>query len=78
MRVELERDRRMQELRELATPSAPPIYRPGDGPWGPQRYIPPTTPEANIQPAYRSTSQLRPEYQQSAQPIGEPATESLK
>jgi len=77
MRIELERDRRMQELRERATPSAH-IYRPGDGPWGQQPYIPPATPEANIQPAYRSTSQLRPEYQQSAQPIGKAAAESLK
>ena len=53
------------------------LYNPGDGTWGLQRYIPPAN-EANIQPAYRGASQLRPEYEQSAQPSGEPATESLK
>jgi hypothetical protein len=78
LRLELERDRRMQELRERATQPEPRIYGPGDGPWGLQRYIPPATPEANIQPAYRGASQLRPEYERSTQPSGEPATESLK
>lgn len=78
LRLELERYRRMQELREQATQPEPRAYGPGDGPWGPQRYIPPATPEANIQPAYRGTSLLRPEYEQSAQPIGRPAAESLK
>jgi hypothetical protein len=78
LRLELERDRRMQELRERATQPEPRIYGPVDGPWGLQRYIPPATPEANIQPAYRGASQLRPEYERSTQPSGEPATESLK
>lgn len=77
LRLELERQRRMQELRERATPPEPRIYGPGDGTWGLQRYIPPAN-EANIQPAYRGASQLRPEYEQSAQPSGEPAAESLK
>ena len=76
LRVELERERRMQELRELATPSAPRAYGLGDGPWGWQRYIPPPTPEANIQPAYRGVSQLRPEYEQSAQPSATPAPDA--
>ena len=71
LRLELERHSRMQELRERATQPEPRIYGPGDGIWGLQRYIPPATPEANIQPAYRAASQLRPEYEQS----GEPATE---
>jgi len=72
LRLELERHRRMQELRERATQPEPRIYEPGDGIWGLQRYIPPATPEANIQPAYRGASQLRPEYEQSARPNGEP------
>jgi hypothetical protein len=72
MRLELERYHRMQELRGRATQPEPRIYGPvGDGPWGLQRYIPPATPEANIQPAYRGTSQLRPEYEQSGQPVRE-------
>ena len=85
LRLELERHRRMQELRERATQPEPRIYGPVDGIWGLQRYIPPATPEANIQPAYRAASQLRsdyeqsgqlrPEYEQSARPSGEPATE---
>jgi hypothetical protein len=78
MRLELERDLRMQELRERATQTEQRIYGSGDGPWGPQRYIPPATPEANIMPAYRGTSQLRPEYERTAKPINAPATESLK
>ena len=75
LRLELERHRRMLELSELATQPEPRIYGPGDGIWGLQRYIPPATPEANIQPAYRGASQLRPEYEQSARPSGERATE---
>ena len=75
LRLELERDRRMQELRERATQPEPRIYGPVYGTWGLQRYIPPATPEANIQPAYRGASQLRPEYEQSPRPNGEPATE---
>ena len=78
----------MQELRERATQSEPRIYGPVYGTWGLQRYVPPVTSEANIQPAYRGasqlrpeyehSSQLRPEYEQSTQPSGEPAPESLK
>ena len=89
LRIELERHRRMQELRERATQPEPRIYGPVYGTWGLQRYIPPATSEANIQPAYRGASQLRPEYEHSgqmrpeyeqpAQPSGgEPAMESLK
>jgi len=40
LRLELERHRRMQELRERATQPEPRIYGPGDGIWGLQRYIP--------------------------------------
>ena len=75
LRLELERQRRMEELRLLATPPEPRIYGPVYGTSGSQRYIPPATSEANIQPAYRDASQLRPEY--AAQP-SEPATESLR
>ena len=76
LRLELERQRRMEELRERATQPEPRIYGPVYGTWGLQRYIPPATSEANIQPAYRGASQLRPEY--AAQPSGEPTTESLR
>ena len=65
LRLELERDRRLQELRERAARSEPRLQGPAEGPWGGQRYLPPATPEANIQPAYRGASQLRPEYEQS-------------
>jgi hypothetical protein len=88
LRLELERHRRMQELRERATQPEPRIYGPVYGTSGLHRYVPPVTSEANIQPAYRGasqlrpeyehSSQLRPEYEQSAQPSGEPAPESLK
>ena len=67
LRIELERYRRLQELRERATPREPHTYGPGVGPWGPQRYMPPPTPEANIRPEYRDKSKLRPEYE-SVQP----------
>ena len=70
LRLELERDRRMQELRQRAAQSEPRLQGPGEGPWGGQRYLPPATPEANIQPAYRGASQLRPEYEQSTPPGG--------
>ncbi len=76
MRMELRRERRLQELRERATPSEERGYASGEGPWGRQRYQPPATREANIQPAYRGASQLRQEYQQSGKPIGESATKS--
>ena len=68
LRLELERQRRMEELRERATQPEPRIYEPIYGTSGLQRYIPPATPEANIQPEYRGASQLRPEYEQSGQP----------
>ena len=68
LRLELERQRRMEELRERATQPEPRIYGPVYGTWGLQRYIPPATSEANIQPAYRGASQLRPEYEQSSRP----------
>ena len=77
-RLELERYGRAQELRERATQIDPRIYGPDYGPWGPQRYIPPATPEANIQPAYRGASRLRSEYEQSGQPIDGPIPKSLK
>ena len=68
LRLELERLRRMEELRERATQPEPRIYGPVHGAWGLQRYIPPATSEANIQPAYRGASQLRPEYEHSSRP----------
>lgn len=68
LRLELERQRRMEELRERATQPEPRIYGPVYGTWGLQRYIPPATSEANIQPAYRGAGQLRPEYEQSSRP----------
>lgn len=68
LRLELARQRRMEELRERATQPEPRMYGPVYGTWGLQRYIPPATSEANIQPAYRGASQLRPEYEQSSRP----------
>jgi len=76
MRLELERARRMQELRERAMPPEPRRYEAGDGPWGRQPYMPPPTPAANIQPAYRGSSQLRPEYEQTGRPIGDHGTDA--
>ena len=70
LRLELERERRMQELRERAARSEPGLQGSAEGPWGGQRYVPPATPESNIQPAYRGASQLRPEYEQSTTPGG--------
>ena len=60
LRVELERQRRMEELREQAMPPEPRIHEPIYGTWGLQRYIPPATSEANIQPAYRGASRCGP------------------
>ena len=68
LRLELERHRRMEELRELATQPESRIYGPVYGTWGLQRYIPPATSEANIQPEYRDASQVRPEYEQWSRP----------
>ena len=75
LRIELERDRRLQELRALAARSEARAHGPGDGPWGRQRYLPSPTPDANIQPAYRGTGQVRPEYEHSSQ-VRKPAAES--
>jgi hypothetical protein len=69
---------RRQEVRERPAQSEPLNDGPAYGPWGPQRYVPPATPEANIQPAYRSASRLRPEYERSGQLIGEPTTDIMK
>jgi hypothetical protein len=75
LRLEIERERRMQWLREFAS-SAPPRYDPAEGPWGRQRYVPPPTPEATVQPAYRDKSVLRPEYRAPAAPVGSASTKS--
>ena len=74
-RLELERQRRLQDLREQATPPDPRVSA-GDGVWGLQRYVPPATPESNIQPAYRGVSKLRPEYEQSSELA--PPTQTVK
>jgi hypothetical protein len=74
LRVELERYRRMQELREQPAQSDSRTYARDFGPWGQQRYVPPPTPEANIQPAYRDASRLRPEFEPSIQPVDKPDT----
>lgn len=63
LRIELKRFRRAQELRAGATANADaPPGAAAIGPYGSRRYVPPPTPEANIQPAYRGASRLRPEY----------------
>jgi len=62
-RIELERYRHMQDLREQGRQSDGSVDAASDGPWGRPRYIPPPTPEANIQPAYRGKSQLLPQYE---------------
>src|SRR5688500_7777047 len=41
LRLELERDRRLQELRERAAQPGSRTYEAGEGPWGQQRYLPP-------------------------------------
>jgi hypothetical protein len=65
-RLVLERQRRFETLGQDASQAAPPpsIWR------VPQtRYLPPPTPEADIQPAYRDRGVVRPEFRDSGQPI---------
>ena len=68
VRIELERYRHMQALREQGTQPETNMNGASDGPWGRPRYLPAATPEANIQPAYRGKSQLLPQYEPAAQP----------
>jgi hypothetical protein len=64
-RTTLERQRRLDELRRDATPAA---VGPAPALWNdPQGiYLPPPTPEKQIQPAYRDRSVLRPEFRDKA------------
>lgn len=61
LRILLERQRRFDILRQDAP--APGALL------APQRSLPPATPEAEVQPAYRESGSIRPEFRDSGTPI---------
>lgn len=61
LRIILERQRRLDSLRRDATPGvllAPQV-----------RTLPPPTPESEVQPAYKGSGSIRPEFRDSGTPI---------
>jgi len=64
----LERQRRLDELRkDPAAAATGPAAGPWDEPQG--HYLPPPTPEKQIQPAYRDRSVVRPEFRDRSQEL---------
>ncbi len=65
IRLELERQEYLRELEERAQhgfqSEATPLY-------GVRRDLPPPTPEAQVQPAYRGSGEIRPEFSGAGQP----------
>ena len=65
----IRRELQRQELRRELEARAAAAARPGEpSPYTAPRYLPPPTPEAQMQPRYRGTGEIRPEYQMSGQP----------
>jgi hypothetical protein len=60
------REERLQRRRPLApgesAPAGPDIWGNTGSPWGYVRRLPPPTPESQIQPRYRDSGTIRPEY----------------
>jgi hypothetical protein len=60
------REQVRRDREEIATPKPPPDLWDGtSGPWGYTRRIPPPTPESEIQPQYRGSGQVLPQYKES-------------
>jgi len=51
---------------ETAVPAELDIWATSGSPWGYLRRVPPPTPQSQIQPGYRETSTLRPEFGEAA------------
>lgn len=56
------REQVRRQRQEIATPTPAPDLWSGDGPWGYTRRMPPPTPESEIQPQYRESGQVLPQY----------------
>ncbi len=62
------RELRLQALRNESPVSAPGGFaRPGESPYAAPRYLPPATPDSEIQPAYRGSGEVRPEFRDAGQ-----------
>ena len=66
LRSAIRRDLQQQELRrELERRAGAGFPQGGDSLYGAPRYVPPPTPESQVQPAYRGSGDVRPEYRNS-------------
>ena len=67
------REIRFQELRSAAeAPAGSGFARPGESPFSAPRYLPPPTPESEIQPRYGGSGDLLPEFRDAGQAIVRP------
>lgn len=46
--------------------------RPGESPFGPPRYLPPPTPQSEIQPRFQGSGEVLPQFREAGQPIARP------
>jgi len=67
------REIRLQELRNApGVPVGGGFTPPGESPYGAPRYLPPPTPESELQPSYRGSGDVRPEYRDAGEAIAKP------
>jgi hypothetical protein len=67
------REIRFQELRSAAeAPAGGGFARPGESPFSAPRYLPPPTPDSEIQPRYQGSGDLLPEFREAGQAIVRP------
>jgi len=69
LRSAIRRELQQQELRrELELRAGGGVPPGGGSPYGAQRPPPPPTPESQLQPAYRGSGEVRPEYRDAGRP----------
>jgi hypothetical protein len=73
LRRYIAREIRRQELANLPESSGATAFaRPGESPFGMPRYLPPPTPESEIQPRFRGSGEVLPRFRDAGQPLQQP------
>lgn len=73
LRRYIARELRRQELADAPeAPSGGGFARPGESPFGPPRYLPPPTPDSEVQPRYQGSGEVLPQYRDAGQAIARP------
>lgn len=73
LRRYIAREIRRQELAAGADAAgAGGFARPGESPFGPPRYLPPPTPESEIQPRFQGSGEILPQFRETGQATARP------